>query len=64
MTNGYDSSMQLDSVLRHVRHIPPFGGVGETQMICLLKTFGRRRLCFCLYISAAGSCGMILIDWG
>ena len=25
MANGYDSSVQLDSVLRHVRHIPPIG---------------------------------------
>ena len=41
MANGYDSSMQLDSVLRHVRHIPPLGELGEPRMICLLKTFGR-----------------------
>ena len=31
MTNGYDSSMQLDSVLRHVRHILPFEELGEPE---------------------------------
>ena len=31
MTNGYDSSMPFDSVLRHVRHIVPFEGLGEPE---------------------------------
>ena len=31
MTNGYDSSMQLDSVLRRVRHIPPLEELGEPK---------------------------------
>ena len=31
MANDYDSSMQLDSVLRHVRHIPPLGELGEPE---------------------------------
>ena len=31
MTDGYDSSMQLDSDLRHVRHILPLGELGKPK---------------------------------